>query len=107
MDEDLNKLPKWAREKIRVLEMHLREAQNTIALLSGNDPSKVYVRGYDRISDRDRPLGDTATVAFVVEHGVIEAHLNTEGGLYLAAYDGLLAIKPRASNCVDAIVLCR
>ena len=98
MTENIERLPKWARQKIEVLEMRLREAKDKIALLSGNEPSKVYVRGWNKPDDQDRQLGDAATVAFVVKHGIIEARLDAEGGLYIAAYDGTLAIMPAASK---------
>lgn len=40
--EQLAKLPKWAQEKIRVLEMRLRERDEDLDALRNNKPSDFY-----------------------------------------------------------------
>ena len=101
--EKIEKLPKWAQDHFRVLSRRCAEKDAAIALLHGDVASKVFVRGY---GEKDRPLGDNATVVFdvgdreyieIVISRDIKGEIEVRGSCFGKPH---LRIRPCVSNVV-------
>lgn len=100
---DVNKLPKWAQEKIRTLEMKLKEAQTqreeVFSGVNGGKKSTVYVCGYNTRPDIHLPEG--STVYFKLKNGEeISAYLSDENRVTVRSNWHPLQIMPEASNTI-------
>lgn len=104
--EQLEKLPKWAKDEIRILTMRLGEAKAELERINDNPPSNTIV-GFDHHFKNDLPvkyLKNGEMITFKLEHGKISARIihNEKGDAVEihANSDYLkdLAIRPRVSN---------
>lgn len=97
MNEDLSKLPKWARDRIDVLERDLAFAQEQ---LDARDAPEGTPITWSTLADHKwHGLHAYATVRFVAQGGWIECNVTHEGELAVRA-EGLLVVQPRAGNMV-------
>lgn len=104
-EEQLARLPKYARDRIKLLERNLEDAYAKIS--EGPDNSNVFQNPY---SDAyRRPLGRDVTLQFghddgdhfVVKYESAKDRLDIIG--YGRAHDRL-AIAPRGGNCVHVVL---
>jgi len=104
LNENLDKLPKWAQSEVRNLKMRLEEAKNTITTLNDAPPSNT-VRGHG-YSLGDEPifyLKNNETVTFKLPNGII--HVRIEDN-YLdinahSEFSHYLFSRPVASNSLE------
>lgn len=99
---DASKLPKYAQERIAVLERDLNKLQARFDALSTNQRSDLY---YKEMLEEPRYLPPRATVVFVMGEGPyphIRVSFRTEGSEKFIDVngDGTLAITPNASNSI-------
>lgn len=99
---DASKLPKYAQERISVLERELNELQARFDALSTNQRSDLY---YQEMLEDPRYLPSRATVVFVMgerPYPHIRVSFRTEGAEKFIDVngDGTLSITPNASNSI-------
>ena len=63
VNEDINKLPKWARFKIQKLEDDMKHYQNKVLEIKGDKKTNVYI---DRGMEEPQPLPNDSQIIFVV-----------------------------------------
>ena len=97
----ISKLPQWAQDHIRDLEMRLSEARAQNDALLGKVPTDVlWLSG-----DRGKPLPRGSAVRFVLDPSESSSHVNhidarvDRGELYINAGRSLL-IRPEAANTI-------
>ena len=98
MTHDLSKLPTWAKERIRVLEMRVTEANARIAILFGATPTNT--SWGDDPGRHPHYLPSNATIRFELGIGDdhIDVHIERED-LYING-QRRLAVYPEAANAV-------
>jgi hypothetical protein len=101
------RLPKWAREHIRVQAMRLREACDALLRQRGETPSRVQVEPHGAAGGPELYLKDTATVRFQLGDNWqdhidvhIDRHLHRGHQLMIRACNMLL-LHPVSGNHVD------
>ena len=101
---NLAKLPQWAQQYIRILEMRLAEAQERNDALLGKYPTNVFWQSVDG----NKPLPHGASVRFVLDadmsspNGQAANHIDARverGKLYINA-GACLDIRPESANSV-------
>lgn len=105
--ENVSKLPKWAQRKIRVLEMHLREANNTLSQLGSKKSTDTVVVNYG-LKENDTNLPNHSHIEFKPKDGppieVYLRHEETTGITVSASRTGGLKVLPVAANVVRICV---
>lgn len=99
--EDVKKLPKWAQDRINLLEESLKDEKARVATFLGKKPSRVSIRHWN---------GDIHDIKFMpeetyrfqvdgesdyVEVTIVDKHLSVRTG------DRLLIVLPEGSNCTS------
>lgn len=102
MSEDLNKLPRWAQQKIKTLEMRLAETTADLNALQNNTPSEI---SYSRLGSQQGYLLPYTHVRFHMDNepksfNYIEGFFTLDDGLYVNAGLGSLIVEPRATNAI-------
>lgn len=107
--ENVDKLPKWAQSKIKVLEMRLSEATSTLAELGSKEPTdtrilRPWVKGRG-----DLNLPNNSVIEFRPKDGkpmeVTLRHDETDGIVITSGSSGGgLRVAPWSSNCVKIYV---
>lgn len=97
---DTSKLPKWAQDHIRLLEMRVREADKRAATLFG--PANTNVTWVDYGHGTKHPLPSYASVRFsLAPHGYVEVRVERERNrVYVSAGEECLVVRPEATNVV-------
>ena len=91
--ENLSKLPKWAQERIRVLEMRLQETRGTIKAMFPDSTSNVFWRG-----ETHHPLPLNSLIRFFLDGKPVDVRIEREK-LYINGASGL-NVKPVATNAI-------
>jgi len=98
--EQLNKLPKWAQEEIKVLEMRVSELTKKIDEYKGKEETNTYIRdGLSKI-----PLPNNSSVEFQVGKGKqnkVVVYVNRDGFVDVNTDSRIgqtTVIMPRAAN---------
>jgi len=99
MPNDVSKLPKWAQDRIRLLERKAERLEHKIDQLEGTEETNItYLDGLG-----ERPLPANKTIRFQTNAGHIDVRLEREGeGLYVNAQHPM-AIHPQAANSVQIV----
>ena len=92
--ENLSKLPKWAQERIRVLEMRLQESQATIKAMFPGSISNVLWRG-----ENHYPLPPNSSIRFFLAGKIVDVRIDEEK-LYINGSLLHLNVKPVATNAI-------
>jgi hypothetical protein len=96
-NEDISRLPKWVQHKMRVYEMRLAEAAQTINELHGKEPTNVFVNSG---LDDDKPLPMNARIEFRLDgERYIACRIDKNNKLYIYGISGL-KICPESSNSI-------
>ena len=95
MSEDINRLPKWAQERIAHLLHRNQQLAGAIRWQTGEDPSPVTWQV--GIGERHN-LPEHASVRFELGTGHVDVGLTADG--LRVATDLQLVVLPMASNCV-------
>jgi hypothetical protein len=104
--EQIAKLPKWAQEHIRHLEMIVRERGQHIADMNGqNEGTDTFVDNFGDASRRfNLPKGERITFALGPEHwNAIDVHLDRHLGqqfLQIRGRDTRIAVEPTSNNAI-------
>lgn len=94
---NINTLPKWAQEEIKLLTMRLKEANDKLDLIYRNEPSNVTLVDIEK----NRPLLPNSIIRFSLDsRRSIDVRIREEK-LYMNAAFGRLIIIPEAANCVE------
>lgn len=94
-----HKLPRWAQEDIRVLEMRLREARSVAEELTVSD-ADAYTDPYD---DYPKPVAADGKPVRFVFYGIDARHwidVRRRGDVLEVMASGSLVIAPQVSNVV-------
>lgn len=104
-NEEIAKLPKWAQQKVRTLQMRLNEATEEIKRINTNEPSNTVVGFEHTHKDMDKPtyLKDGQLITFKLEKGKYITARIKENFLDINGNNGLLIV-PRASNAFEIIM---
>lgn len=94
MTEDINKLPKWAQNRINAAEWRLKELSK---LTDREIPTKVRVSKLH--TDIPTYIPDDRGLVFTLPTGDIEVRIK-EDGLEVYAHDKRLSILPQVTNVV-------
>jgi hypothetical protein len=109
-DQDVARLPKWAQEKIRILQMQLeavtKNRDELIAGINDGEPSSIYVKGW-----QTKPhlyLPEDSTVVFKMDNRQ-EIAVVFRSGRYDFERDSIvvrsnwhaMSIRPEAANAVS------
>lgn len=106
--QDMKKLPKWAQNRIEVLEMNLASAKKEVEQVYSDNPtdtfipSEAYAGGHPRMN-----LPNKARVEFKPKDGeAIQVHLmyDDHKGIYVTTNRGTLRVTPWAANVVKIYV---
>ncbi len=103
MDHDVSRLPKWAQDRIRVLEIDKARWKQSAQQVADGE-SNVYLRDYTGDGEFRRALPQNSHVIFVVEDGSIE--VGFRDGTLDVRTEGLganqrLAVFPVSSNVIE------
>lgn len=101
MNQDISKLPKWAKSEIEFLRMRLKEKEEVIEKLNAPvEDSKISYTLEAMGSEYGLPEN---TVIKFKENGM-EYHISfatqNRKGIQIRAYTGTLAVSPEASNSI-------
>jgi hypothetical protein len=111
-NNQLERLPKWARDHINLLTMRLAEANDVLARQRGGQRSRVLVEPNGYNSAPEYYARDTATVRFMLgddwtDH--IDLHMikdnNGKRGVLVRGGNTRLMVHPVSSNHVDIYLL--
>lgn len=112
---DRSRLPKWARDKIALLEMRLREADARLRAASeGHPTSEVGVVDYSTTEPRLHNLPRGSIVRFTLDpsdmQGYLEVHRvrekSMEEWIDVHGGDGI-EVRPRSSNVIYVRIIPR
>ncbi len=101
LNDNLDKLPKWAQKEVKVLQMRLAEKTADLDRILQNPESNTilgspYVFGNQKI----KYLKNNQEVTFVLENGNISCRIN-RGALHVTGHgDGEIYVKPQVSNAL-------
>jgi len=103
--ENITKLPQWAQDRIRVLEMRLREAQQSIAALEsdGSPTNQGSNITYSYGLDTPKPLRKGTKVRFWLgptPQDEIQVGFGNYGTLEVYASAAGIIVRPMAHNAV-------
>jgi len=105
--ENVRKLPKWAQDKIKVLEMRVSELKTTLTQLGSAKPTDTRVINYGT-DEPDTNLPNHSHIEFKPKDGepieVCLRHDDTEGIVVTSAGYGSLRVMPWATNVVKIYV---
>lgn len=100
--ENIAKLPKWAQEHIRVLEMRLREANLTITSMEGaSSPDQASRITYRHNMDAPKALRMGTRVCFSLGphfQDKVEVGFGNGGALEIHTNNTGLVVRPQANN---------
>jgi len=99
---DESKLPKWAQEKLRLLRMRLREANEKIDRLNNLTPPEEARVIADPYASRPFYLPAGTTISFVVDPGHRSGYVHArirDNGLYLNSGERMI-VHPEVSNAI-------
>ena len=97
MNEDINKLPKWAQYKIKALENKVDENKK---LSDTSTPTRVAYASY---GEQIVYLRDDRGVVFSLPSGEVEVRIKREQ-LEIYSYSGSISIHPQVSNVISVEV---
>lgn len=99
-------LPKWAQDRIEMLERDLADAHKAVErMVSGSDSARrsatafVSAPGKGRLDEDGRLFLPRDDVNFLLPGGEISVRVNDEGELYVNGIDHI-DIRPEAANAV-------
>lgn len=101
MQQDISKLPKWAQQRITILERDLRYAHDQMKRVRSNEPTRIVVSPYSPANNLFLP--DNSTVRFMLECGVHERNyidVTLEGTTIMARTDRWMRMAPYSGNSV-------
>lgn len=99
---NIEKLPKWAQQEIKVLKMKLGEARKELYRIHENPESNT-IMGSNHVmrDEKIKYLPDNQRITFVLPSGEVMCHIK---GDYLEVYssgDGDMYIRPHVSNVIQ------
>lgn len=99
----IENLPKWAQEKIRILEMRLTEHDAQVKVMNG-DVSETNTTVIDYVYG-DQALKPGSRIGFDLMSGQLNARINKDGTqLEISTPHGALWLCPQTSNTVKVEV---
>lgn len=110
--EGIEKLPKWAQEKVAILESRLANAEAELSARKSNAPSRVMVEQH---MDGTAEYLTTREVTFVLGVGEVKSNglgqrvrvrLQDSGRITING-DDCLAVMPQSANHVEVALLRR
>jgi hypothetical protein len=97
MIEDVTRLPKWAQERIRILEMRLAEVRAENDKLKTFDGSgRIFIQGWP--GAKNYPLPEHNRIGFMVGEQKVTVGFSNHGELEVNSAHCSVAILPRAAN---------
>jgi hypothetical protein len=97
MAEDVARLPKWAQERIRILEMRLSEARaENDKLKTFDGDGRVFIQGY--AGEKNYPLPERGRIGFMLGKLRLTIGFNNHNELEVNSASASIAVLPRAAN---------
>lgn len=95
--QEINKLPKWAQEKLHILNNQVRTMRGAMQEMTEETPSNVYWNDYS--TDARKFIPDNAIVRFQLPDGYITMHMYDDRVQVLGSTR--IKLNPHASNHIE------
>lgn len=102
-NEEINKLPKWAQQRINTLQSNVEYYKSQVDQITGKEKTKVSI---DRFDKDPSFLPKNSRIKYILKEGEITiTHQKNTLEVHAKAYNADLAIRPVVNNVLKILLI--